>query len=554
MQLTRNPNINATEPFAAPLRTNIPRSWWTGPQPHEQLALFGASHGDSQVVTCAPMPNLRTCTRAQVKAYFDNGWFLTELLFSSLADEADFLLPPYHALRHPFIFYYGHPAVLYVNKLRVAKLLDEPLNSHFESIFETGVDEMSWDDMAKNEMEWPALTQVTEYRRRVYEKVLEIIETHPGLTDGHPPITPDHPLWALFLGFEHERIHIETSSALLREFPLTRLKTPPFWPLVAPASPGVQTPNSGKWLSVAAGTAVIGKDFSHPFYGWDNEYGRDYRDVGEFECSPALISNGEYLEFVRSGGYSEKRHWSQTGWRWREFRNVKWPTFWVPNGPQGLHEYGIRTLFSVEPFAPRWPVVVNFHEAQAYASWRSEKEGRRLRLPSEAEHGRLRSLIPGGGEAENKANLALRFGSECDVTNFRQSENLFDVVGNVWQWHADHFHALPGFKIHPYYEDFSTPCFDGEHQMILGGSFAAIGNEAKPEARFHFRPHFFQHAGFRLVSGARDSHVEIAKDADATGEKIFKSITAWEKKRFETSSPWGEALQKSAFSCQNHQR
>jgi hypothetical protein len=34
---------------------------------------------------------------------------------------------------------------------------------------------------------------------------------------------------------------------------------------------------------------------------------------------------------------------------------------------------------------------------------------------------------------------------------------------------------------------------------IMGGSFASTGDEASHYARFHFRPHFFQHAGFRIV-------------------------------------------------------
>ena len=41
---------------------------------------------------------------------------------------------------------------MYVNKLRVAGVLDKPVNAYFESIFEVGVDEMLWDDMHKNDM------------------------------------------------------------------------------------------------------------------------------------------------------------------------------------------------------------------------------------------------------------------------------------------------------------------------------------------------------------------------------------------------------------------
>lgn len=51
------------------------------------------------------------------------------------------------------------------------------------------------------------------------------------------------------------------------------------------------------------------------------------------------------------------------------------------------------------------------------------------------------------------------------------------------------------------YDDFSTPCYDGQHNIIKGGSFISTGDEASVFARFHFRPHFFQHAGFRVVKG-----------------------------------------------------
>ncbi|GBF99408.1 hypothetical protein Rsub_12240, partial [Raphidocelis subcapitata] len=63
----------------------------------------------------------------------------------------------------------------------------------------------------------------------------------------------------------------------------------------------------------------------------------------------------------------------------------------------------------------------------------------------------------------------------------------------------DHFAAFPGFRVHPYYDDFSAPCFGGLHQMIIGGSFMSTGQLCSKFARYQFRPHFFQHAGFRVV-------------------------------------------------------
>ncbi|CAE7287211.1 egt1, partial [Symbiodinium pilosum] len=72
-------------------------------------------------------------------------------------------------------------------------------------------------------------------------------------------------------------------------------------------------------------------------------------------------------------------------------------------------------------------------------------------------------------------------------------------MGNAWEWTEDHFNPLEGFKVHYTYDDFSTPCFDGRHHIIMGGSFVSKSdNGASGFCRYHFRPHFLQHSGFRL--------------------------------------------------------
>jgi hypothetical protein len=42
------------------------------------------------------------------------------------------------------------------------------------------------------------------------------------------PVSWDDPLWIVMMGIEHERIHLETSSVLIRELPLHMLNTPPY--------------------------------------------------------------------------------------------------------------------------------------------------------------------------------------------------------------------------------------------------------------------------------------------------------------------------------------
>ncbi len=489
------------------LKLDFPKdsSWWTG------LAPSGCPGFDSKgKLRSLLMPDLDKCTRQDLIDYFNNGWTLTELLFSGLLSDEAFYRPPYHALRHPLIFYYVHPAVLYVNKLRVSGLLESGLNSYFESLFETGVDEMSWDDMSKNVIMWPSLDEAHAYRKQVYRTVLSIIESHPGFADGHEGIRQENPLWALFMGFEHERIHLETSSVLIRELPLHLLHRPPEWPELpelqaneaSQETPGSYPENS--FVKVAATTVEYGKPQDYPSYGWDNEYGTRKASLSEFKTSKYLISNGEFFHFVADGGYHEKEYWSELGWRWRSFRNIKWPSFWISSGPAGSNQFELRTTFKRIPMQWSWPVLVNYHEAKAYSKWKSIKEKKNFRMLTEAEHHALRSMCgfsnitDNGHSLSEPYNINLRYGSERAVDGTLQA-GIGDLFGNVWQWLEDHFNPLAGFKIHKYYDDFSTPCYDGQHQMIIGGSFISTGDEASAYARFHFRPHFFQHAGFRLV-------------------------------------------------------
>ena len=104
------------------------------------------------------------------------------------------------------------------------------------------------------------------------------------------------------------------------------------------------------------------------------------------------------------------------------------------------------------------------------------------------------------------------------------------------------FHPLEGFKIHPYYDDFSTPCFDGKHEMILGGSFISTGDEATAHARFHFRPHFFQHAGFRVVDPLRAGNDGAVVHLAEHGGKEREHETSWESRVHAAFAPVQDLL------------
>jgi hypothetical protein len=58
--------------------------------------------------------------RQELREYFKNTWATYESLFALInSDEAYYLRP--EPLRHPLIFYFGHTATFYINKLILSK-------------------------------------------------------------------------------------------------------------------------------------------------------------------------------------------------------------------------------------------------------------------------------------------------------------------------------------------------------------------------------------------------------------------------------------------------
>ena len=509
VSFTRNPNLTKARQeslFNPEVKSFFGDRWWTGLAPEH---CPGFDH-QRQCLVALPLLNLDICSRQDVLDYFNNSWTLTELLFQGLKTEEVYKRPPYHGLRHPLIFYYGHPAVLYLNKMRIAGFYSKPLNLYLEKVLETGVDEMSWDDMGKNEMEWPSVEAVHAYRKIVYALISETIKTHPDLdfkerAVGIKPLQ-NSPWWAVWMGMEHEKIHFETSSVLIRELPIEYIETPKFWAPIHPSRTD-NTIHENSWVVKKGEKVIIGKPSLTPSYGWDNEYGERVVEILDFQYTKFQITNREYFEFVSTGAYINDSFWREEGLFWRKFRNTKRPTFWCSVGPEGAHEYELRTIFEIIPMPWNWPVEVNFHEAVAFSNWKNTQDKNKTklhyRLMTEAEFDSLRSTTDEVLQTKHYNDYGDKFNEFKPNFNFvwsTPSNVTEELTGNTWHWVEDQFNPLPKFEVNPLYDDFSTPCFDGKHQMILGGSFISTGIEASRYARFHFRPHFNQHSGFRMAA------------------------------------------------------
>ncbi|WP_180087225.1 5-histidylcysteine sulfoxide synthase [Acinetobacter sp. YH12226] len=424
-----------------------------------------------------------------LREYFLNTFDTYEQLFECLKHEDAFFIKPI-TLRHPLIFYFAHTATFFVNKLLLSKLISERVNPHFESIFAIGVDEMSWDDLDEVHYDWPSVQEVRDYRHQVRALILSILE-HAPLT---LPLNWQNPWWTIIMGIEHERIHLETSSVLIRQHALEYVRQHPQWR--ANIITGMAPDNI--LLDVPEGKVHLQKDFNHPFYGWDNEYGRHEAEVAAFAASKYLVSNQEFLAFVEADGYQTEHYWSEEGLGWLQFSQAAHPCFWRKT------ELGwsLRLMLEEVPMPWDWPVEVNYHEAKAFCQWKSQLLGKTIRLPTEDEWYRLYAVsdLDSDLPSPEQANIELKYGtSSCPVDHFKQGD-FYDIQGNVWQWTETPIYPFQGFQVHPLYDDFSTPTFDGRHNLMKGGSWISAGNEALYSSRYAFRRHFFQHAGFRYVA------------------------------------------------------
>ncbi len=427
--------------------------------------------------------------RAELLACFEASFDRYESLFELLScDEAYYRKPI--SLRHPLIFYFGHTATFYINKCILAGLVDRRVDARLESMFAVGVDEMSWDDLDDSRYDWPTVAEVADYRRRVRAVVTRVIRESPLAL----PIGWKDPFWAVPMGIEHERIHLETSSVLMRQHALQYVKPHPAW---EPCRATGAAPHN-TLVDIPAGRVRLGRAFDDPIYGWDNEYGHHAADVPAFRVGRQLASNREFLAFVEAGGYADASLWDDEGLGWKDYAGALHPTFWVP----GDGGWKLRLLAEEVPMRWDWPVETNCLEARAFCRWKARETGLPVRLPTEDEWHRLydcAGLTDVPRDAPATANLHLdHWASSCPVNRFAHGE-LFDVVGNVWQWCETPTYPFDGFEVHPIYDDFTTPTFDGRHNIIKGGSWISAGNQSRHASRYAFRRHFFQHAGFRYV-------------------------------------------------------
>jgi 5-histidylcysteine sulfoxide synthase/putative 4-mercaptohistidine N1-methyltranferase len=439
--------------------------------------------------------------RKDIKQYFINTYTQFEKIFELLKDD-DVFYQQSEITRHPMIFYFGHTATFFINKLVLAKVITQRLNPSFESIFAIGVDEMTWDDMESSNYDWPKVSEVRQYRKSVKNLIIELIDT----IDLSLPIKKDSAMWIILMGIEHEKIHIETSLVLHRQMPIELIKYSDEFQICNTFTKNIKN----EMITIPSANIHLGKDESHNLYGWDNEYGKDEFYVQEFQTSKYLVSNEEFMEFVNNNAYNNLEYWDKEGQEFLKNTKAQHPSFWIKDG----NTYRYRTINQIIDMPLSWPVDINALEAKAFCRYKSMKENINYSLMSEAQYKALYKFANVTKESKANHNLELYSSVPVNTYNFN---GVYDVIGNAWQWSETCIYPYEGFEVHEMYDDFSVPTFDNKHALINGSSWASTGNLIDSYSRYAFRRHFYQNASFRYI-------INNNKEEDKmTNENIYET-------------------------------
>ena len=415
--------------------------------------------------------------RAQAIAWYKKNRARTAEIFNLLSDDAYYDQPI--AQRHPIVFYEGHIPAFSLNTL-VKKALGKPgIDERLERLFARGIDPEETDTGSTSRFVWPDRAQVRAFVEAADKMVIDALAHETLDVPGHPLLDRAEAVYTIL---EHEAMHQETLLYMWHRLPYEKKRRPASYRVITAASQ--VTPEN---IAIAGGRVHLGARPGTIPFGWDNEFGEVTVEVAPFSVARFNVSNGDFLEFVESGGYSRPELWSPADWAWVQEQGLRHPIFWEQDGDV----WRWRGMFESLPLPLQWPVYVSHAEASAYTRWRKR------RLLTEAEYQRLITPYPSGGHYDFAGFEPVPVGTHPEG---QTADGVDDLIGNGWEWTADVFRPFPGFHASASYPEYSSDFFDESHYVMKGASPVTARELARPTFRNWFRPRYpYVYATFRLA-------------------------------------------------------
>ena len=283
----------------------------------------------------------------------------------------------------------------------------------------------------------PGYQEQLTFSRTLFDEHLEILQQLSDKGKEHKLLDNNYLLHFLL---QHNYQHLETMEQVLHQRAY-QLK----WEnsVSGAIEPG---PYSASSNSFDADEMEFGS--AQPQMAFDNERPIYSARLESFALAQRAANNAEYLGFMESGGYTERRYWSKTGWQRLQSCQVSAPESWRQDD-QG--SWYCLTAAGPSELQPHDSVDgINLFEAQAFANYAGG------RLPHEHEW----------------EYVASRHGQQ---------------PSQAWVWCCNTFFPYPRFEPYPY-DGYSLHWFNGKHHTLRGGSRYTAAPLRRPSFRNFYTP------------------------------------------------------------------
>jgi ergothioneine biosynthesis protein EgtB len=334
----------------------------------------------------------------------------------------------------------------------------------------------------------PGLAEVNAYRHAITGRIAELLDSAEG---GNPALRG-----LIELGVNHEEQHQELILMDIKHLFAQNPLRPAYHslPLQSSATPTAAVPSAAVHHSVQRGSPAAPYSFRRfegglvsighrgAGFAFDNEGPEHFQYLAPYALGKRLVTNAEYLDFIRDGGYERPELWLSDGFRWRLSQGVSRPLYWEDASLDNPRAF---TLAGALPLALDEPVChVSYYEADAFARW----SGARLPTEGEWEHAAFPENVRG--------NLLEAGRLHPSAANSEAESQLF---GDVWEWTASAYAAYPGYQA----VSGALGEYNGKfmcNQIVLrGGSCVTPGAHMRASYRNFFPPEArWQFAGIRL--------------------------------------------------------
>ena len=313
----------------------------------------------------------------------------------------------------------------------------------------------------------PTVEEVLSYRAHVDEHMQKLFRARPE---------DERLLTVATLGLNHEQQHQELILTDIKHL-FSRNPLLPAYKPAAEESNDAAAPL--RFISFDGGVREIGASGNH--FCFDNELPRHRTLVEPYALADRLVTNAEYLEFIRDGGYRRPEFWLSDGWSTVQREGWTRPIYWSEALDREFTLHGLQPLRSAAPACH-----ISFYEADAFARWAG------ARLPSEAEWELAAESLPVIGNLLNSGAL--------HPQSAGVQPGMKQMFGDVWEWTSSPYVAYPGYQAPPGALGEYNGKFMCNQVVLRGGSCVTPADHIRASYRnFFYADARWQFMGVRLA-------------------------------------------------------